>query len=222
MIDFVVDENVQIHGGNGFVRDYPGRAAVPRRARQPDLRRHQRDQPPADPGHARQARDQGHAADHRGRAHAAGRAALADRRRRPATARSTRRGAPSRGMKKTALMVLGTAMQTYGDRLSDEQEVLMRCADIIIDVYAVGERAAARRAAGGAAAPRGRAGVRQRCRRPRRARRARRAGGHGGRGHAAGAHRGAPAADEGRRPSIPSPCGAPSQAALAERRGYPF
>ena len=23
MIDFVVDENVQIHGGNGFVRDYP-------------------------------------------------------------------------------------------------------------------------------------------------------------------------------------------------------
>src|SRR6202008_1180494 len=23
MLDFVVDENVQIHGGNGFVRDYP-------------------------------------------------------------------------------------------------------------------------------------------------------------------------------------------------------
>ena len=23
MIDFVLDENVQIHGGNGFVRDYP-------------------------------------------------------------------------------------------------------------------------------------------------------------------------------------------------------
>ena len=23
MIDYVVDENVQIHGGNGFVRDYP-------------------------------------------------------------------------------------------------------------------------------------------------------------------------------------------------------
>jgi hypothetical protein len=23
MIDFVLDENVQIHGGNGFVKDYP-------------------------------------------------------------------------------------------------------------------------------------------------------------------------------------------------------
>ena len=23
MLDFAVDENVQIHGGNGFVRDYP-------------------------------------------------------------------------------------------------------------------------------------------------------------------------------------------------------
>src|SRR5207249_6287686 len=23
MLDFVLDENIQIHGGNGFVRDYP-------------------------------------------------------------------------------------------------------------------------------------------------------------------------------------------------------
>jgi alkylation response protein AidB-like acyl-CoA dehydrogenase len=28
MIDFVVDENVQIHGGNGYVADYRGRAAA--------------------------------------------------------------------------------------------------------------------------------------------------------------------------------------------------
>ena len=33
-------------------------------------------------------------------------------------------------------MVLGTAMQTYGDKLADEQEVLSGAADIIIDVYA--------------------------------------------------------------------------------------
>jgi hypothetical protein len=38
-------------------------------------------------------------------------------------------------MKKIALMVLGTAMQTYGEKLADEQEVLMAAADIIIDVY---------------------------------------------------------------------------------------
>jgi hypothetical protein len=39
-------------------------------------------------------------------------------------------------MKKIALMILGTAMQTYGEKLADEQEVLMAAADIIIDAYA--------------------------------------------------------------------------------------
>ena len=39
-------------------------------------------------------------------------------------------------MKKVALMVLGTAMQTYGDNLTEQQEVLSTAADIIIDVYA--------------------------------------------------------------------------------------
>ena len=33
-------------------------------------------------------------------------------------------------------MVLGTAMQTYGEKLTDEQEVLSYAADIIIDTYA--------------------------------------------------------------------------------------
>jgi hypothetical protein len=39
-------------------------------------------------------------------------------------------------MKKTALMLLGTAMQTYGLQLTDEQEVLTIAADVAIDVYA--------------------------------------------------------------------------------------
>jgi hypothetical protein len=39
-------------------------------------------------------------------------------------------------MKKVALMVLGTAMQTYGEKLADEQEVLLAAADIVMDVYA--------------------------------------------------------------------------------------
>jgi hypothetical protein len=38
--------------------------------------------------------------------------------------------------KKVALMVLGTAMQTYGQKLTDEQEVLSYAADIMIDTYA--------------------------------------------------------------------------------------
>jgi alkylation response protein AidB-like acyl-CoA dehydrogenase len=39
-------------------------------------------------------------------------------------------------MKKVGLMVLGTAMQTYGEKLADQQEVLSATADILIDVYA--------------------------------------------------------------------------------------
>jgi hypothetical protein len=40
------------------------------------------------------------------------------------------------GMKKTGLMVLGTAMQTYREKLPEEQEVLIAAADILIDTFA--------------------------------------------------------------------------------------
>ena len=33
-------------------------------------------------------------------------------------------------------MVVGTAMQTYGEKLTDEQEVVSYAADILIDIYA--------------------------------------------------------------------------------------
>jgi hypothetical protein len=39
-------------------------------------------------------------------------------------------------MKKVALMLLGTAMQTYGGKLADEQEILTAVADVVIDVFA--------------------------------------------------------------------------------------
>jgi hypothetical protein len=71
-------------------------------------------------------------------------------------------------MKKVALMVLGTAMQTYGAKLADEQEVLLAAADIIIDVYA-SESALLRASQAGHPASRGRRpGLCQRRRRPRR------------------------------------------------------
>jgi hypothetical protein len=38
--------------------------------------------------------------------------------------------------KRVVLMVLGTAMQTYGQKLNDEQEILTYAADIVIDAYA--------------------------------------------------------------------------------------
>ena len=40
-------------------------------------------------------------------------------------------------------MVIGTAMQTYGEKLTDQQEVLGYAADIVIDTYA-GESAVLR------------------------------------------------------------------------------
>jgi alkylation response protein AidB-like acyl-CoA dehydrogenase len=41
----------------------------------------------------------------------------------------------SGAFKKVALMVIGTAMQTYGETLTDQQEVLSYTADILIDIY---------------------------------------------------------------------------------------
>jgi hypothetical protein len=135
-IDFILDENVQIHGGNGVVRDYPAerhyrdarvnrifegtneinRLLIPgmlaRRAVKGDL--------PLIPAAKR----------------------LMDEVMAPPSI-DTPSGAPLdaerravAGMKKVALMVLGTAMQTYGAKLADEQEVLLAAADILIDTYA--------------------------------------------------------------------------------------
>src|SRR3954471_19854556 len=135
-VDFVLDENVQIHGGNGFVRDYPAerhyrdarvnrifegtneinRLLIPgmlaRRALKGGL--------PLIPA-AMKLMDEIMTPS---MPEPQGDAPLEAERRAVAA------------MKKIALMVLGTAMQTYGEKLADEQEVLLAAADIIIDVYA--------------------------------------------------------------------------------------
>ena len=135
VLDFILDENVQIHGGNGFVRDYPAerhyrdarvnrifegtneinRLLIPgmlaRRALKGGL--------PLIPA-AMKLMDEIMAP---APMEPAGDAPL------EAEARAVT------AMKKIALMVLGTAMQTYGEKLAYEQEVLMAAADIIIDVY---------------------------------------------------------------------------------------
>jgi hypothetical protein len=41
-----------------------------------------------------------------------------------------------RGFKKVGLMLLGTAMQTYGDKVSDEQEILSWTSDVLMDTFA--------------------------------------------------------------------------------------
>jgi len=135
-LDYVLDENIQIHGGNGFVKDYPAerhyrdarvnrifegtneinRLLIPgmlvRRAIKGDL--------PLIPAAK----------------------ALQDELLGPPSLPATDEGplAEERraieAFKKVALMVLGLAMQTFGQKLTDEQEVLMHAADILMDVFA--------------------------------------------------------------------------------------
>jgi len=135
-VDFVIDENVQIHGGNGFVRDYPAerhyrdarvnrifegtneinRLLIPGMLARRALKGHL----PLIPA-AKKLMDEVMAP--------ASMDAASD-----APLEAERRAVAA--MKKVALLVLGTAMQTYGEKLGDEQEVLLAAADIIMDVYA--------------------------------------------------------------------------------------
>jgi alkylation response protein AidB-like acyl-CoA dehydrogenase len=143
-LDYVLDENVQIHGGNGFVADYMAEryfrdARVNRifegtneinRMLIPGMlvRRGLKGELPLLAA-ARRLQDEvlspslpaGTDPD----------APLADEARLVAS------------FKKVALMVIGTALQTFGDRLESEQEVLSYAADVLIDTYAA-ESAVAR------------------------------------------------------------------------------
>jgi alkylation response protein AidB-like acyl-CoA dehydrogenase len=135
-LNYVLDENIQVHGGNGYVKDYPAerhfrdarvnrifegtneinRLLIPgmlvRRAIKGDLGLIPAAKALQDellgPPSMPEADD----------------AVLADERR------------AVEAFKKVALMVLGVAMQTFGQKLTDEQEVLMHTADILIDVFA--------------------------------------------------------------------------------------
>ena len=134
-LDFVLDENIQIHGGNGYVKDYAAerhfrdarvnrifegtneinRLLIPgmlvRRALKGDLALIPAAKALQDeilgPPSSSPSDD----------------SLLADERR------------AIDAFKKVALMMLGLAMQTYGEKLTDEQEVLMHVADIVIDVF---------------------------------------------------------------------------------------
>ena len=121
-LDFVLDENVQIHGGNGFVHDYPAErhyrdARVNRifegtneinRLLIPGMliRRSLKGELPLI-GAAKKLQDE----------------ILSG----PGTADN-----PIASFKKVALMTLGLALQRYGEDITDQQEVLMSIADIVI------------------------------------------------------------------------------------------
>ena len=148
MIDAVVDENVQIHGGNGFVHDYPAEgqyrdARVNRifegtneinRLLIPGMlaKRAVKGTLPIISA-ARRLQDE----------------LLSPSFDPPGDGPLDEAAKVVTGMKKVALMVLGTAMQTYGAGLADEQEVLTRAADVIIDVFAAESTLLRASAAGG-------------------------------------------------------------------------
>ena len=138
VLDYVLDENVQIHGGNGFVKDYTAeryyrdarvnrifegtneinRLLIPgmlvRRALKGELALI-----PA----AKQLQDELLTPSLPSASLGDG-VPLADEARTIAA------------FKKVVLMVLGTAMQTYGEKLTDEQEVLSYIADIVSETFA--------------------------------------------------------------------------------------
>jgi len=153
MIDFVVDESVQIHGGNGFVTDYPAerryrdarinrifegtneinRLLVPgmlvKRALKGGIplveaAKAVRDEILTGPGGYNQVQ--------------------------PGTTGTTGTTG-TRAFKKASLMAVGLAMQTYGEGLQHEQEVLMLLSDILLDTFAAesAELRAAQAAASG-------------------------------------------------------------------------
>jgi alkylation response protein AidB-like acyl-CoA dehydrogenase len=135
MLDYVLDENVQIHGGNGYVRDYPAeqhyrdgrvnrifegtneinRLLIPgmlmRRAAKGDLAL-----VPA----ARRLLDE----------------VMSPSLEQPGDGLLEAERHAIAGFRKAGLMVLGTAMQQFGERVTDEQEILTWTADILIDTYA--------------------------------------------------------------------------------------
>jgi alkylation response protein AidB-like acyl-CoA dehydrogenase len=136
MIDFAVDENVQIHGGNGFVRDY----TAERMYRDARVNRIFEGTNEINrlliPGMLIRRALKG------GLPLIAAAKKLQDEILSPSMPEppsdepldNERRSVSA--MKKTALMVLGTAMQTYGEKLTDQQEVLTLAADVMIDVFA--------------------------------------------------------------------------------------
>jgi alkylation response protein AidB-like acyl-CoA dehydrogenase len=137
VLDYILDENVQIHGGNGFVRDYPAeghyrdarvnrifegtneinRLLIPgmlmKKALKGDLpliaaAKRLQDEIMT-PSMAPMADEDG---------------ILGEELRAVAS------------FKRVVLMLAGTAMQRFGEKLQDEQEVLTYLADVLIDTYA--------------------------------------------------------------------------------------
>ena len=135
MLDFVVDENVQIHGGNGFVKDYPAE----RYYRDARVNRIFEGTNEINrllvPGMLARRAVKG-VLPLIAAAKALEGELLAPPSLPPASSeRLSAERAIVGGMKKVGLAVLGTAMQAYGTALGEHQEVLSFTSDIIMDAF---------------------------------------------------------------------------------------
>jgi len=135
MLDYVIDENVQIHGGNGYVSDYAAErhyrdARVNRIFEGTNeinrllltgmlMRRAVKGELPVIPA-AKQLQDE----------------LMTPSLEAPGDDLLEAELHAVRGFKKVCLMLLGLSMQTYGDKVADEQEVVSWTADVLIDTFA--------------------------------------------------------------------------------------
>jgi alkylation response protein AidB-like acyl-CoA dehydrogenase len=137
VLDYILDENVQIHGGNGFVRDYPAEG------RYRDARVNRIFEGTNEinrlliPGMLLKKALKGELAL------IPAAMKLQDEIMSPSLTPSGDSDVPLvdqmravGAFKKVVLLIAGSAMQRYGDKLQDEQEVLSYIADIVIDAYA--------------------------------------------------------------------------------------
>ncbi|MGE0463043.1 MAG: acyl-CoA dehydrogenase family protein [Vicinamibacterales bacterium] len=136
VVDYVIDENVQIHGGNGFVKDYPAEGHY-RDARVNRIFEGTNEiNRLLIPGMLMKKALKGELAL------IPAAKALQDEIMSP----STSMAADEEGVlaaelracgafKKVVLMVAGTAMQAYGQKIEQEQEVLSYLADLVTDAY---------------------------------------------------------------------------------------
>jgi alkylation response protein AidB-like acyl-CoA dehydrogenase len=136
-LDFIIDENLQIHGGNGFVKDYPAEGHY-RDARVNRIFEGTNEiNRLLIPGMLMKKAVKGDLPL------MAAAKALQDEIMSPSMAMpddgDSVLSAEARAcaiFKKIVLMVAGTAMQRYGMKIEQEQEVLSYLADILIDAYA--------------------------------------------------------------------------------------
>ncbi|MFA5910085.1 MAG: acyl-CoA dehydrogenase family protein [Vicinamibacterales bacterium] len=135
-VDYIIDENLQIHGGNGFVRDYPAEGHY-RDARVNRIFEGTNEiNRLLIPGMLMKKALKGELPL------LAAAKQLQDEIMSPSMAMPEESDAPLADearacgvFKKVVLLVAGTAMQKYGMKLEQEQEVLSYLADILIDAY---------------------------------------------------------------------------------------